>query len=229
MSAERSSIEIAGAVVEQVNGLFLMRDLHKASGEPDHKRPSVFLRNASSIALIEEYGSDQIVKKEGRGGGVWAGEGIVCAYAMWLNPKFYRKVVDTFLSVAKGDLHGAAHLADTEASRAAGMRLAMSALSADRLFFSREEKAAAALDAASACMDKDTLHKRIKTEVEIIISRCLPAKRGISKNALVESVSGTGLFVLGSHVDERFVQVVMEEMEEAGLLQYDGPLVRVAE
>lgn len=228
MSNFAGNLVIGDVHVSERDGMFSMSDIHRASGFGAAKRPDIFLRNKGTKSLIDELGEKKVVRLSGKQGGTWAVAELVCAYAMWVDAGFYLKVISTFMAVAKGDLHGAARLADTEASRAAGMRLAMSALGADRAAFSRKEKAVAALEAASACMDEDTLHKRIKTEVEIIISRCLPARRGISKNALVESVSGTGLFVLGSHVDERFVQVVMEDMEEAGLLQYDGPLVKAA-
>jgi len=73
---------------------------HAAGGEPRH-RPSRWLANAQTQALIAEVetaGNPAVWASEGRNGGTFAAQQLVIAYAAWIDPKFHLQVVNTFLA-----------------------------------------------------------------------------------------------------------------------------------
>lgn len=73
---------------------------HAAGGEPRH-RPSRWLANVQTKALIAEMetaGIPAVKASEGRGGGTFAAQQLVIAYAAWIDPKFHLQVVNTFLA-----------------------------------------------------------------------------------------------------------------------------------
>jgi len=82
-------------------GRVSLNDCHHASGGEDRHRPSRWLANVQTKALIAEMETDGIpsVKaSEGRGGGTFAARQLVIAYAAWIGPKFHLQVVNTFLA-----------------------------------------------------------------------------------------------------------------------------------
>ncbi|WP_302409596.1 KilA-N domain-containing protein [Comamonas kerstersii] len=103
MSHSNSALQLGGITVRQLNGLFCLNDLHKASGRNKNHRPGEFLRNEQTKALIAEIETAEIpavFSKEGRTGGTYACRELVIAYAAWINPAFHLKVLRAFLETS---------------------------------------------------------------------------------------------------------------------------------
>lgn len=117
------ALTVAGTSVRQMNGLYSLNDLHKASGAEAKHQPGYFMRRDETQALIAEICSaDSQIKaleyseesrsstnsaksqsyqtKEGRGGGTYACKELVIAYAAWISAAFHLKVIRVFLVVA---------------------------------------------------------------------------------------------------------------------------------
>lgn len=105
-------LTIAGTSVRQIDGLYSLNDLHKASGAEAKHQPGYFMRRDETQALIAEVDnspdseglansakSQSIQIKEGRGGGTYACKELVIAYAAWISPAFHLKVIRVFLDV----------------------------------------------------------------------------------------------------------------------------------
>ncbi|MCK6157194.1 KilA-N domain-containing protein [Moraxella osloensis] len=113
IAVTNQTFTIAETVINMVDGLYSLNDLHKASGgEPKHK-PSNFIRNDETNALINEIllqNSDaqnresaiasviRVIK--GNFGdikqGTYVCKEIVYRYAMWISPKFALIVIRAF-------------------------------------------------------------------------------------------------------------------------------------
>ena len=92
--------------VRQLDGLFSLNDLHKASGAEEKHQPSFFLRNDQIKALIEEIQSanSQTAVNSINGGksrGTYACRELVIAYAAWINAAFHLKVIRVFLAATQ--------------------------------------------------------------------------------------------------------------------------------
>ncbi len=100
-----TALTIAGSSVRQVNGLYSLNDLHKASGGEENFKPAFFLRNDQAQALVAEIakGADLhlfLKSTKGRNGGTFACKELVIAYAAWISAAFHLKVIRVFLSAA---------------------------------------------------------------------------------------------------------------------------------
>ena len=101
---------IADTVITVLDGLFSLNDLHKASGGADKHRPTFFLRNEETKALIAEIecspnlvnGEKSIACKVFKGGndrtkqGTYVCKELVYRYAMWISAKFSLMVIRAF-------------------------------------------------------------------------------------------------------------------------------------
>lgn len=91
-------------------GRFNLNALHRASGEPDSKKPSEWLRGKQAQELIAELEAENPAIKsistiKGRGvTGTFASEEIAVSYAGWVSPAFQIKVNRAFISYRKGNL-----------------------------------------------------------------------------------------------------------------------------
>lgn len=98
------------AIRRDAEGRYSLNDLHRASGGEAKHQPAFWLRNAQTQALIEELTnsanlqSSPVNTEEGRGGGTYAVESLVVAYASWISPKFHLDVINTFLAVKKSNV-----------------------------------------------------------------------------------------------------------------------------
>lgn len=101
---DSKALTVAGITVRQMNGLYSLNDLHKASGGEARHKPSEWLRNQQTQDLVEEIQKAGIpalvVKKGGSMPGTYACPELVIAYAAWISAGFHLNVIRVFLSVA---------------------------------------------------------------------------------------------------------------------------------
>lgn len=99
---------IAGVeITTDEHGRFNLNALHRASGGEKKNGPAYWLALDSSKALIDELskGDTDIpvsVKRGGHDQGTFVAEQLAVAYANWISPPFYLKVIQTFLDHKKG-------------------------------------------------------------------------------------------------------------------------------
>lgn len=96
-----SNIVIMSKQVRELDGLYSLNDLHKASGNAKNHQPAFFVRNKQTQDLVEEIQSaySQTAIRSVNGGsnrGTWVCKELVYAYAMWISPKFHLHVIRAF-------------------------------------------------------------------------------------------------------------------------------------
>lgn len=96
------NLTILTSEIRQLDGLYSLNDLHKASGNELRHRPVEFLRIDQTNALIAEIikGGDShllpVKTEKGRNGGTYVCKELVYAYAMWISAKFHLLVIRAF-------------------------------------------------------------------------------------------------------------------------------------
>lgn len=98
------SITITNITIHQdAHGRFSLNDLHKAAGDEPRHRPSRWLENPKTKDLIEEISSAGIPAlvaiNGGRARGTYGCKEVVYAYATWISPAFFLKVIRTYDSL----------------------------------------------------------------------------------------------------------------------------------
>lgn len=97
-----STFAIGDIAVRQLDGLFSLNDLHKASGGESKHQPGKFTALDSTKALIAEIGnspeSESLRITTGRNGGTYGCREVVIAYAAWISAVFHLKVIRVFLN-----------------------------------------------------------------------------------------------------------------------------------
>lgn len=108
-----SNLTILNNSIRQLDNLYSLTDLHRASGGEQKHKPVLFLSNQQTKELILEIESESEVGiptsavKTVRGGsdiskqGTYACEELVLSYAMWISPKFHLVVLRAFLNLHK--------------------------------------------------------------------------------------------------------------------------------
>ena len=105
-----SNLTILNNSIHQLDNLYSLTDLHKASGGEQKHKPVLFLSNQQTKELISEIeiegkvGIPTSVVKTVRGGknpSTYACEELMLAYAMWISPKFHLIVLRAFLNLHK--------------------------------------------------------------------------------------------------------------------------------
>jgi len=99
-----NSITIAGTAIRtDAAGRYCLNDLHRASGGAAKDQPALFLRTATTKALIGELEanstdsqSSPVDSKAGVTGGTYVAKELVYAYAMWISPAFHLKVIRAY-------------------------------------------------------------------------------------------------------------------------------------
>ena len=111
-----SNLTILNNSIRNIDNLYSLNDLHKASGGADKHSPFRFMRNESTQELISEMKNEMNTKsgvqKEAQGSdlifktlrgrniqGTWVCEELVLSYAMWIDPKFHLIVLRAFLAM----------------------------------------------------------------------------------------------------------------------------------
>ena len=98
------SLIISNVVVRQdADGRYCLNDLHKAAGGNRRHLPSRWLENQQAQDLIAEIrceegrtGNPVLVRNGGAIPGTWACDDLVIAYATWISPKFYLRVIRAY-------------------------------------------------------------------------------------------------------------------------------------
>ncbi|MEX3614440.1 MAG: KilA-N domain-containing protein [Burkholderia gladioli] len=91
---------VGSVAIRELDGLFSLNDLHKASGGEAKHRPGLFLSNLQTKSLITEISNAGIPvfkSKVGANGGTYACRELVIAYAAWISAAFHLKVIRVFL------------------------------------------------------------------------------------------------------------------------------------
>ena len=96
-----SALTVLTSEIRQLDGLYSLNDLHKASGGARKHQPSNFMRIDTTVALIDEIKSSdlrisQTKTLSGCKGGTYVCKELVYAYAMWISPKFHLAVIRAF-------------------------------------------------------------------------------------------------------------------------------------
>lgn len=104
MTQSIPALTVGNVAVRQHGSLFSLNDLHQAAGNEDKHRPTFFLRNDQTQALIEELKAENLPTVEtvigkGKAQGTYACRELVIAYAAWINAAFHLKVIRVFLAV----------------------------------------------------------------------------------------------------------------------------------
>ena len=103
-----SNLTILNNSIRQLDNLYSLTDLHRASGGEQKHKPVLFLSNQQTKELISEIeieskvGIPTLAVKTVRGGknpSTYACEELMLAYAMWISPKFHLIVLRTFLAM----------------------------------------------------------------------------------------------------------------------------------
>lgn len=126
MNNQISAICVANTQIREINGLYSLADLHKASGGQGKHKPALWLRNQQTNDFIEKMTELQICTLEqnqalstqakqallddenslreniikivhGNNGGTYVCKELVVHYGMWISPEFSIKVIQTFL------------------------------------------------------------------------------------------------------------------------------------
>jgi hypothetical protein len=89
------------------DGRFNLNDLHKASGGANKHRPSIWLSNQQTIALLDELSSNSCLApveslKGGKTPGTYVVKELVYAYAMWISAKFHITVIRAYDALVTG-------------------------------------------------------------------------------------------------------------------------------
>ena len=111
------AIAIADVVVRQDSkGRYNLNDFHRAAGEENRHRPSLWAENQQAKDLAAEIAQETgkagipalVLQRGGKAPGTYACRELVYAYAMWISPAFHLKVIQTFDAVMTGKSVGRA-------------------------------------------------------------------------------------------------------------------------
>ncbi|AOW48402.1 KilA-N domain-containing protein [Acetobacter ascendens] len=105
-----ASLSILGTKIRQdAEGRFCLNDCHKASGGENKNRPSIWVDNSQTKALIAEIQAEAGIPaltsiKGGNASGTYACKELVYAYAMWISPAFHLTVIRAFDALVTGQI-----------------------------------------------------------------------------------------------------------------------------
>lgn len=99
-----AALVIADTVVRaDADARYCLNDLHKAAGGKARHQPARWLRSKQAQELVAEVavnypdlGISPVVQVKGNGGGTFACDDLLIAYANWISAKFYLRVIRAF-------------------------------------------------------------------------------------------------------------------------------------
>lgn len=94
-------VAIGANIIRQIDGLYSLNDLHRASGGADNHRPAQFMRTEQTQGMIAELCKSAQLKNcvrstRGKLGGTFVCRELVYAYAMWISAAFCLTVIRAF-------------------------------------------------------------------------------------------------------------------------------------
>ena len=102
------------AIRQDSQNRYCLNDLHKAAGNENKHRPSLWLKNKQSIELANEIAKAGIpalrenkpvnVIKGGNQSGTYVVKELVYSYAMWINAAFQIKVIRAYDALVTGEI-----------------------------------------------------------------------------------------------------------------------------
>jgi len=102
------ALSIGSVTIREHGGLYSLNDLHRASGSDNKHRPSLYLANEQTKALIAEIdkaGIPAFRTTRGRYASTYACRELVIAYAAWISASFQLKVIRVFLDAVAPAQH----------------------------------------------------------------------------------------------------------------------------
>lgn len=112
-----SALVVLGIKVRQnAEGLYSLNDVHRAAGKIERQSPRLWAANQQAKDLVaevqmENVGIPTFSAKAGRGGGTWACDDLLIAYAAWISAKFHLRVIRAFKSQLIKDARDVSHKA----------------------------------------------------------------------------------------------------------------------
>lgn len=108
-----SNLTILNTKIRTLNNLYSLNDLHLTSGNNPKHRPTFFIRNEQTQALINELKAEKATCENSHsssnpsysvllvknGIGTYACQELVIAYAAWISPAFHLKVIRAFMAL----------------------------------------------------------------------------------------------------------------------------------
>lgn len=119
---------IGNTVVKMKDGLYCLNDLHKASDSDGKNRPSIWMDNKQTKALIDEIlkagftastttGIPVVTIKGGKNSGTYACKELVYSYAMWISPAFNLAVIRAYDALVNGRIDEVKRIATRNTAR----------------------------------------------------------------------------------------------------------------
>ena len=110
-----SNLTVLKTSIRDLDGLYSLNDLHKASGNDPKHRPNQFVRLDITQDLINEIQGENSTAQicalrsinGGANRGTYACEELILSYAMWISPKFHLIVLRAFLAMYKAESQNA--------------------------------------------------------------------------------------------------------------------------
>lgn len=98
-----NALTIGTSSIRQLDGLYSLNDLHAAAGGEEKHAPTNFMRLDQTRALVTEICSAEMqiiptktVRGRGKAQGTYVCRELVYAYANWISPAFYLKMIRAF-------------------------------------------------------------------------------------------------------------------------------------
>lgn len=196
-----SEFVIEGKTVSQnEDGLYLLKDIYNISKESniESKAPHHFFYTSQTKLLLQHLDPSSIVRIRGPKGGVWVNKEIALAYAMWVSPDIYIKVMRVFIAMGEGDVIKAAELVDTQKAKEAVLKMVINGLQSDRMMLKDEEVVSHVLKRAYATSEDYMDRLILKAQFEVL---GLVSKKGMTvykmASAVVSRVATSSGYVFG--------------------------------
>lgn len=98
----QDTLTIGSSAIREIDGLYSLNDLHKASGGEEKHQPAKFVRLDQTQAIVAELAKSPemancLKSSRGANGGTYACKELVIAYAAWISAAFHLKVIRVFL------------------------------------------------------------------------------------------------------------------------------------
>lgn len=102
---------LSTGIRQDAEGRYCLNDCHKAAGGENSKRPSLWLENAQTKALVAElwrsagipaHPVSTVMAGANDGRGTYVARELVYAYAMWISPSFHLTVIRAFDAMVQG-------------------------------------------------------------------------------------------------------------------------------